>query len=72
MPFSESYFVARERFVEAAKQVGTCQEVPITANGPSGEPVGIDLAQTGADNPERMVVLSSGLHSVEGFYGSAV
>ena len=42
------------------------------AKGPSGEPLTMDVAKFGDADPEGVVIVSSGLHGVEGFFGSAV
>jgi hypothetical protein len=46
--------------------------VPIDAEGPQQEPLSIDVAVAGGDQPSSAIVVSSGLHGVEGFFGSAV
>src|SRR5262245_32246703 len=59
--FSPDYFVARERFRKSADAVGARLEThPIAARGPGGEELTIDAAYWGADQPRRMLVLSSG------------
>lgn len=69
--FSANYARARGRFREAAEKVGFEVEAwPIGENGPDGTPLTIDAATAGAGR--RTLILSSGLHGVEGFFGSAV
>jgi hypothetical protein len=51
---------------------GSWQAVPIDAKGPQGEELTIDVGMVGSNSPERTVVVSSGLHGVEGFMGSAI
>lgn len=46
--------------------------IPFSGRGPDGETLAVDIASVGAARPERSVVVSSGLHGVEGFFGSAV
>src|SRR5437870_5200075 len=71
--FSADYSNARSRFREMAKRAGGLLEIlPITAKGPKGEDLAIDIAWFGASNPERLLLHSSGLHGVEGFAGSAI
>ena len=71
--FSPDYGAARERFLEATRRLGlTCESHRIAARGPGGEPLHIDAAAVGTPTAERVVVVSSGLHGVEGFFGSAV
>ena len=72
-PFSESYRVARERFRGAARAAAAAlRHHPVAGQGPDGCELAIDVAWVGARNPRRAVVVSSGLHGVEGFFGSAV
>lgn len=74
--FSPDYATARARFIEAAHAAGfTLEAHPIGGDGPDGAPLTVDVAimpppEGGA--PKRTVILSSGLHGVEGFFGSAV
>src|SRR5688500_18661675 len=71
--FAADYFAARGRFREATADDGFRREVhEIDASGPDGEPLTIDAAVLGSRDPRRVVVVSSGLHGVEAFFGSAV
>lgn len=71
--FSENYVKARERFIAAANGLGyQLEQYSIGKKGPDGEDLTIDLARLGEENPSRVVVVSSGLHGVEAFFGSAV
>lgn len=73
--FAEDYFAARNRFLNLAGDAKWAIEShPIAASGPAGEPLFIDVASkpgTGAAE-NRTVIVSSGLHGVEGFLGSAI
>ena len=72
-PFSGGYRAARERFREAARAApAPLEHYPVAGQGPDGCELAIDVALVGARNPRRAVVVSSGLHGVEGFFGSAV
>lgn len=72
-PFSGSYRAARGRFREAARAAAApLQHHLLAGAGPDGHELAIDVALVGARNPRRAVVVSSGLHGVEGFFGSAV
>ncbi|MCA1686236.1 MAG: M14 family metallopeptidase [Planctomycetia bacterium] len=72
-PFSPDYKTARARFLAAAASRGfRLESIAVGLTGPSGEDLTIDAAVLGADQPERVVIVSSGLHGVEGFFGSAV
>ena len=71
--FSPDYFVARDRFRAAASQLGcTMESHAVEARGPAGEELTIDVARWGDTRADRVLVLSSGLHGVEGPFGSAV
>lgn len=71
--FSEDYAAARGRFRQAALQLGWhLEEHPIDAQGPRGETLTIDVAISPDREPEKVLVLSSGVHGVEGYFGSAV
>ena len=71
--FSNDYVTARERFRQAASTVGWQSEThAIGPLGPNGEELAVDVALTPSDKFDRCLVLSSGLHGVEGFLGSAI
>lgn len=71
--FSPDYAIARERFRVKSLACGyDCTAYPIDQVSPSGEELTIDIAIAGTSNPKRTVVISSGLHGVEGFLGSAI
>ncbi len=67
--FSPDYPTARARFRSAAQARGFRLEThPIGED----EDLTIDVAIGGEEHPGRLVVVSSGLHGVEGFLGSAI
>lgn len=71
--FSSDYADARRRFRQAAARLGWRLEThPIGVGGPDGEELAFDVASSPDGDPERVLVVSSGLHGVEGFFGSAV
>jgi hypothetical protein len=71
--FAPDYVTARERFRAAAGALDCRTEVhPMAGRGPHGEELTIDVALLGHESAGRVVVLSSGLHGAEGFFGSAV
>ena len=71
--FLDGYAKARQRFREAVTQLGWMLEAyPIGQTGPDGEDLTIDVAITPGERTDRTLVISSGLHGVEGFFGSAV
>lgn len=71
--FSPDYVTARNRFRQAAAQLDCALEsYSIGRKGPNGEDLCIDVTiSRGADAPAVLLVLS-GIHGVEGFFGSAV
>lgn len=71
--FSPNYTTARNRFCASALALGCRLETyPIEQTGPDGEDLTIDVAIVGNSHPQQVLVVSSGLHGVEGFFGSAV
>jgi hypothetical protein len=71
--FSSDYATARGRFRQAALHLGWQLEAhALDARGPRGEELTIDVACSSAGDPRRVLVVSSGVHGVEGFFGSAV
>ena len=71
--YSRDYFEARDRFRTAcAARHESILSLPIEAPSPNAESLTIDVAVLGAEKPTSALVLSSGLHGVEGLFGSAV
>jgi hypothetical protein len=71
--FSADYAEARRRFLAAAEARGAAlRPREIAVRGPRGEELGVDVAYLGPEAPERLLVVSSGVHGVEGFAGSAL
>src|SRR5438270_4984345 len=67
--FSPDYRMARARFrAAAAARSAAGDAFPIAASSD----LTIDAAAIGSDQPRRLVLVTSGLHGVEGFFGSAV
>jgi hypothetical protein len=67
--FSSDYWTARHRFRSAAIARGFRLEThPID----EAADLTVDVVFAGDDRPSRIVVVSSGLHGVEGFVGSAI
>ncbi len=70
--FSPDYATARGRFLAAAQYLGALIDtLPISARGPGGEKLGIDIAWVGAMDAPRVLLHVSGNHGVEAFAGSA-
>jgi hypothetical protein len=71
--FSEDYATARARFRAAAADAGYDLEAhPVGERNGNGLDLTIDTARLGDRNAAHVVIVSSGLHGVEGFFGSAV
>ena len=71
--FSENYAQAREKFVGAAREVGAAvNSFSLELRGPDGGDLTTDVAWLGAADAQRVLVTLSGVHGVEGFFGSAV
>ncbi len=72
--FAQSYTEARARFFAAASAGGLALErhVHPQARGADGEELSLDCARLGPVQSERLLLLSSGTHGVEGFCGSGV
>ncbi len=75
--FPANYRRSREMLLARASALAPAHGVVIDsraigARGPEGETLAIDCCVFGARRPRRAVVLSSGLHGVEGFAGAAI
>ena len=67
------YFASRDRFAELARACGARTESrAVAALGPGDEPLSVDVAALGPERPAHLVVLTSGVHGVEGFLGARV
>ena len=69
--FSADYATARRRLVRASQGRAVHTVLPIDATGPLGEGLSIDVFWQGPSDAKRVVVTTSGIHGVEGFFGSA-
>jgi hypothetical protein len=71
--FSPDYIQARMKFVEAAKaQGGELQRIAHPARGPDDADLSMDIAWFGDRSASSVLVSFSGVHGVEGFFGSGV
>lgn len=69
--FSSSYVQARERFLAAAKPLASwVQSYGIEPAGSQGEPLATDVALIGDADAQRLLIVTSATHGVEGFCGS--
>jgi hypothetical protein len=70
--FSENYAEAREKFLSAATDAGaTVNSFVMGIRGPDGGELATDVAWLGPPGASRVLMTSSGVHGVEGFFGSA-
>lgn len=71
--FPDTYARARKQFREAAASLGCELEAhSIHRRGPDGEDLCVDVAILAGSRPQRTLIVSSGLHGIEGALGSAV
>lgn len=71
--FPASYVIARDRFRETALGSGwRLEEHGLPGSGPHGEPLAMDAAFSPGSDSGKVLIVSSGLHGIEGFFGSAV
>ncbi|MBX2854932.1 MAG: M14 family metallopeptidase [Rhodobacteraceae bacterium] len=71
-PFSPSYRTARQRFLAAVDRAGLeRRSCLVPGKGPAGEELAIDVGLRLVPGARRAVVVSSGLHGVEGVFGAA-
>ena len=70
--FTGSYDKARAKFREAAREARAELDVfeHPTCRGPAGDSLSIDVAFVGSHDALRCLLLTSGVHGVEGFAGS--
>ena len=71
--FSANYFEARQKFLDGSLTAGAdVEHFQNPHPGPQGEALFTDVALIGPQDAGTILVLSSGLHGVEGFTGSAI
>ncbi len=74
--FPASYSASRAKFCATAQCAGFELEShpwPESTTGPEGEPLSVEVAILPAAGPDApCLVISSGLHGIEGFFGAAV
>lgn len=71
--FSQSYTEARAKFLAAATaaELGVASHMHPLA-GRDGEPLAVDVALDGAPNMDKLLIIASGCHGVEGYCGSGI
>jgi|SRR6266571_7541361 len=71
--YPANYHEARDAFRRAAQELNAQIETHVVLSGAEyGGDLTIDVALVGVANPDWSLVLSSGLHGIEGFFGSAI
>jgi hypothetical protein len=71
--YSQNFEMARQRFRDAASNVNArLERHAVSVDGYDDGTLTIDVAFVGSPDPRWTVVVSSGLHGVEGFFGSAI
>jgi hypothetical protein len=71
--FSQRYGEARAKFLDAAAAAGLrVHSHPHPLTGHDGEALAMDVARHGAAEAQRVLVLTSACHGVEGFCGSGI
>ncbi|HWI79993.1 MAG TPA: M14 family metallopeptidase [Ramlibacter sp.] len=71
--FSQTYSQAREKFLATAHQAGLSVESRLhPEKGRNGEDLAMDVARDGPAGADKLLIVSSGCHGVEGFCGSGV
>jgi len=67
------YFASRHHFVERAAASGAKRtREPVSALGPDSQALSVDIASFISDQDKRRIILTSGVHGVEGFIGASV
>jgi len=71
--FSTSYTSARAKFLEAAAAAGMAlHSFKHPLQGRDGETLAMDVALDGSPDAERLLIVSSACHGIEGYCGSGV
>ena len=71
--FAHSYRQARDKFLQAARAAGLeVASKPHPLPGIDGEPLAMDIARDGPADAQRLLIVSSGCHGVEGYCGSGI
>lgn len=71
--FSRSYAEARQKFLQAAADAGLSAEGKLhPLPGLHGEPLAMDVVRDGTPDAQKLLILSSACHGVEGYCGSGI
>ena len=69
--FSSDYVVLRDTFQKACTAArASVEEFPHPLNGPHGERLAARVARLGASSARKLLIVLSGVHGIEGAYGS--
>jgi hypothetical protein len=72
MIWTSDWTEASEDFRARAGRVGTLERHSLGGTGPDGTPLTLDVARIGPPEARSCVLVSAGLHGVEGIAGSAI
>jgi hypothetical protein len=71
--FARDYSQARQKFLTAAQNAGfKVASYRNPASGPAGEAIYTDVVRVGSPRAERLLLVNSATHGVEGFCGSGI
>ena len=71
--FSKSYAEARQKFLTATQAAGLTVDANIhPLKGRDGEELAMDVVLDGSPDAQRLLIVSSACHGVEGYCGSGV
>ncbi len=70
--FSNNYTEAREKFLDQVKKFGADLHSFITSVDLDGTALFTDIAILGDEQASNLIIISSGIHGVEGYSGSAI
>jgi predicted deacylase len=70
--FPTDYRAGRHAFIEASDGLDVTTRVHPDSTGPDGKPLFMDVAQIGARKAKTALLLMSGTHGAEGYFGSGV
>lgn len=71
--FSSRYLLARQKFLQACTSAGLAVQSHVhPLKGRDGEELAMDVALDGSPDAERLLIVTSACHGVEGYCGSGV
>lgn len=69
----EDYFASRQKFIELGQSIGAVMEShAVSARGPQSELLSVDVASVTSEEDKHLIIITCGVHGVEGFLGAAV